>query len=146
MKIINRKASFEYQLLDKIETGISLTGPEVKSIKGKRLIFDDSFVRLKDGEAWLCNAHVAPYSYADNRDYDPRRNRRLLLHRREIMKLEQKIQQKGLTLVPVSCYTEHGKIKLEIALAKGKKGYEKKEALKKKDLERELQSSLRVKV
>lgn len=137
-KIINRRARFDYQLLEKFEAGIVLTGPEVKSVKAGQMSLSESFVRIRDGEAWLHHAHINPYSFADNRDYDPRRARKLLLHKNELLKLEQQTKQRGLTIVPVACYTKHQQIKLEIALAKGKKKYEKREAIKKRDLEREL--------
>ena len=140
MKIINRRAKYDYNLLEKFEAGIALTGPEVKSIRSGRLDLAQSFVRLIDGEVWLINAHIHPYPFTDNRDYDSRRRRKLLLHKKEILKIQQRIKEKGLTLVPVSCYTKGDKIKLEIALAKGKKKYEKREAIKKRDLEREIKS------
>lgn len=144
MKLINRRASYEYQILDKFEAGISLTGPEVKSVKNKRLIFEGSFIRIADGEAWLCNAHIAPYEFADNRSFDPKRNRRLLMHKKEIMKIQTEIREKGLTVVPLSCYTMGGKIKLEIALAKGKKEYKKREVIKRRDMQREVEQSLKI--
>jgi len=138
MKIINRRASYNYQLLEKFESGIALTGPEVKSVKAGHLHLEEAFCQVKNGEVWLFNAHIHPYKFADIRDYDPRRARKLLLHKNEILKLAQYFSQKGLTIVPVSCYTKGNKIKLEIALAKGKKKYEKREAIKKRDLEREI--------
>jgi len=141
MKIINRRASYDYQLLEKFESGIALTGPEVKSVKAGYLHLEEAFCQVKDGEVWLLNAHIHPYKFADTRGYDPRRTRRLLLHKKEILKLAQYSSQKGLTIVPVSCYTRGNKIKLEIALAKGKKKYEKREAIKKRDLEREIRNS-----
>lgn len=137
-KIINRRANYDYQLLEKIEVGIALTGAEVKSVKEGHLQLEQAFGRLKDGELWLINAHIHPYRFADNRDYDPRRSRKLLLHKNELLKLAQKITSSGLTIVPISCYTKGQKIKLEVALAKGKKKYEKREAIKKRDLEREI--------
>jgi len=137
-KIINRRAAFDYQLLEKFEVGVVLSGGEVKSIKNGHLKLEEAFIRLKDHEAWLFNAHIHPYSFAANKNEDPRRPRKLLLHKNELLKLKQATEQKGLTLVPVSCYTKHNKIKLEIALAKGKKKYEKRESIKKKDWKREL--------
>jgi SsrA-binding protein len=140
-KIINRRARYDYQLLEKFEAGIVLAGPEVKSVKAGHMSLKESFVRIQNNEAWLHNAHIHPYPFADNRDYDPRRPRKLLLHKNELLKLAQETKQKGLTIVPVSCYTKHQKIKLAIALARGKKKYEKREAIKKRDLERELRSN-----
>lgn len=142
MKIFNRRARHDYQLLGKIEAGVALTGPEVKSVKAGQVSLQESFVRLRSGEAWLVNAHIHPYPYADNRDYDPRRARKLLLHKDELLKLEQKTKEKGLTLVPVSCYTKRGRIKLGIALARGKKKYEKREVIKRRDVEREIEREL----
>lgn len=140
-KIINRRARYDYQLLGKFEAGIALTGPEVKSVKGGHMSLNESFVQIRDGEAWLFNAHIHPYLFADNRDYDPRRARKLLLHKNELLKLQQETKQKNLTIVPISCYTKHRIIKLVIALARGKKKHEKRKAIKKRDLERELRSN-----
>ena len=138
MRIINRRASYDYQLLEKFEAGIALSGPEVKSVKAGHFHLEEAFCQVKNGELWLFNAHIHPYKFADTRDYNPRRARKLLLHKNEILKLAQYSLQKGLTIIPVSCYTKGNKIKLEIALAKGKKKYEKREAIKKRDLEREI--------
>lgn len=139
-KIINRRARFDYQILTKFEVGVVLNGGEVKSIKAGHLKLEEAFIRLKDHEAWLFNAHIHPYSFAANKEEDPRRARKLLLHKKELLKLKQEATQKGLTIVPLSCYTRHNKIKLEIALAKGKKKYEKRESLKKKDWQKELKN------
>jgi SsrA-binding protein len=139
-KIINRRASFDYQILTKFEVGVVLNGGEVKSIKAGHLKLEEAFIRLKDHEAWLFNAHIHPYSFAANKEVDPHRARKLLLHKKELLKLKQEATQKGLTIVPLSCYTRHNKIKLEIALAKGKKKYEKRESLKKKDWQKELKN------
>ena len=146
MRIINRRARYDYQLFEKIEAGIVLTGPEVKSVKQSKMSLEEAFVRIKDGEAFLYNAHIHPYEFSDNRNYDSRRTRKLLLHKKELVALSSKIQQKNLTLVPVSCYTRQGKIKLQIALARGKKRFEKKEAIKRRDLEREAEEELRGKI
>ena len=143
MRITNRRARYEYQLLEKFEAGIALTGAEVKSIKAGHISLKESFVRLKDGEAWLYNAHVNPYPFADNRDYDPVRTRKLLLHKAELSKLSQKTKQKGLTIVPVSCYTKGRNIKLQIALAKGKRKYEKRAKIKARDFKRERERVLK---
>lgn len=143
MKIVNKRAFYDYFLLDKFEAGIALIGPEVKSVKAGQMSLRESFVRIRDGEAWLHHAYVSPYPYADNRDYDPRRTRKLLLHKNELLKLEQQIKEKNLTIVPVSCYTKHRQIKLEIALARGKKRYEKREVKRRRDLEREIERELK---
>lgn len=146
MKIINRRARYDYQLSERIEVGIALTGPEVKSVRAGKMGLNESFVRIRAGEAWLINAHISPYPFARQEDFDPKRTRKLLLHKKEILSLEQKMKQKKLTLVPVSCYTKRNRIKVEIALAKGKKKYEKKEAKKRKDLEREVEQELKDKI
>ncbi len=145
MKVINRQARYEYFLLERFEAGIGLTGAEVKSVKDGRIRLDESFVRLLDDGAWLVNAMIAPYRYANNREYKPTRSRRLLLHRKEILSLAKKMETKNLTLVPVSCYTKKGKVKLEIALAKGKKSWDKRAAIRKRDLDREVSRELREK-
>lgn len=142
-RIINRRVRYDYNLLEKFEAGIALIGPEVKSVKAGKMSLQESFIRIRNSEAWLFNAYINPYPYADTRDYDPRRTRKLLLHKKELLKLEQKTKEKGLTIVPVSCYTKGRQIKLEIALAKGKKKYEKKEAKKRKDIEREVKQALK---
>lgn len=142
MKILNRRARHDYQLLEKIEAGISLAGPEVKSVREGKISLDEAFVRIKDGQAYLLNAHIHPYRFADIKDLDPRRTRKLLLHKKEILALEQKIKQKKLTIVPTACYTKGRRLKLEIALARGKKKYEKREAIKRRDVEREIEREL----
>lgn len=142
MRILNRRAKYDYHLLEKFEAGIALTGAEVKSVKAGKMSLSGSFVRIRDGEAWLFNAYINPYPFARQEGYDPRRTRKLLLHKKEILALEQKLKLKKLTLVPVSCYTKGRQIKLEIALARGKKKYEKKEAKKRRDRERELEREL----
>ena len=145
MKVINRRAKFDYELLEKIEAGIALTGAEVKSVKAGKISLNESFARIREGEVWLHNAHIHPYPFADNRDYNPTRMRKLLLHKKEIISLDQKMKQKKLTLVPVACYTKGRNIKVEIALAKGKKAYQKKEIKKRKDIDREVERALREK-
>lgn len=136
MKIFNRKAKFEYQIFEKIEAGISLEGHEAKSSFLGRINLDDAFVKIKDGQAYLINASVSPYESARVFSYDPKRTRRLLLHSKEILALETKIKQKNLLLVPVSCYNKGRRIKIEIALARARKRYEKKEVVKRREMER----------
>lgn len=144
-KIINRRARYDYHLLDKFETGIALSGAEVKSVKAGKMSLSESFVKMSEGEAWLVNAYINPYTYADNRDYEPKRNRKLLLHKNELLKITQQTQEKGLTIVPLSCYTRGRQIKLEIALARGKKKADKREAKRKKAITREIEQALREK-
>lgn len=146
MKIVNKKLNLNYQVVNKIEAGIALTGAEVKSLMAGKASLDEAYVKIIDGEAFLINAHIHPYEFADSRTTDPKRTRKLLLHKKEILSLENKIKQKNLVLVPVSWYNKGQQIKLEIALAKGKKKWEKKEALKKADIERETLSELKSKI
>ena len=143
MRVVNRRAKRDYQILEKYEAGIVLTGPEVKSVKGGRIRLEESFVRIKDNEAFLVNAEIPFYLPAGKRDYDPRRERKLLLHKKEILNLALKTAHSSLTIVPISCYTKHGLVKLTIALARGKRKWEKKEAIKRRDLEREVERELR---
>lgn len=142
MKIVNKRARHDYFLLEEFEAGIVLAGPEVKSLKAGHASLGESFVRIIDGQAWLLNAHINPYPYADNRDYNPRRSRKLLLHRQELLKIQQKVKEKGLTIVPVSCYTKGRNIKLKIVLARGKKKYDKRETIKRRDIERQVEREL----
>jgi len=144
MRIFNRRVRFDYHLLEKFEVGIVLTGAEVKSVKESKIKLEESFVRLADDGAYLVNAHISPYRHARSESYEPTRSRRLLLHKKEILSLAKKIESKGLTLVPVSCYTKKGKIKLEIALARGKRKWDKREAIKRRDLEREVKRELKI--
>lgn len=139
MKILNRQVSYRYQLLERFEAGVVLTGSEVKSVRQGHLQLGEAFVKIRNGEAWLFNAHIHPYSLSDQqKEIDPQRSRKLLLHKKELLKLKQATEEKGLTLVPISCYTKRHQIKLEIAIAKGKREHEKREAIKKKDWRREL--------
>mgnify|MGYP001135103580 CR=1 FL=1 len=143
MKVINRKAKFNYDFLEKFEAGIVLTGAEVKSVKKGQIRLDEAFVRIDpNGEVWLTNTHIHPYELADNRNYQPTRSRKLLLHKKEILSLAKKMEGRNLSIVPTSCYTKKGMVKLELALAKGKKKWEKKEKIKKRDLEREMKRDL----
>jgi SsrA-binding protein len=138
MKTTNPRVHFDYTLIEKYEAGLVLTGPEVKSVKTGHLSLKEAHVRVINNEAWLVNAYIAPYNPSADDQYDPYRTRKLLLHQAEILHLSQKSQEKGLTIVPVSCYTMRHNLKLEIALAKGKRAYKKRELLKKRDLEREV--------
>jgi SsrA-binding protein len=142
MKIFNKKARFEYQIFDTVEAGISLEGHEAKSAFLGRMILDEAFVKLKDGQAFLVNANIPPYESARTFGYDPRRMRRLLLHKKEVLALSSKMQQKNLLLIPLSCYNIGRRIKIELALARGKRTYEKKATIKKKDREREAERDL----
>lgn len=142
MKVLNRRASHDYQLLEKFEAGIALSGPEVKSVREGKISLEGSFARIAGGEAWLFNCHIHPYRFADTRDLDPTRPRKILLHKKEIISLESKMRQKRLTLVPLACYTKGRLIKLELALGRGKKEFEKREAKKRQDIEREIEREM----
>ena len=134
----NRKALHNYHILEKIEAGISLLGSEVKAIKEGRVSIIDSFGKIDKGEIFLHNMYVGPYSHTAKEERDLKRSRRLLLHKREIFRLQGKVSEKGLTLISLNLYLKRGKIKLELALAKGKREYDKREAIKKREAEREI--------
>ena len=135
----NRKARHEYFLLESIEAGIELLGSEIKSIRQGQISLAEAYVRLDEGrEAWLVDAHIAPYEQANLFNHEPRRPRRLLLHREEIRRLWNDVRQKGVTVIPVRVYLKKGRAKVEIAIAKGKKLYDKRAEIAKRDVEREI--------
>lgn len=138
----NRKALHEYHIMETWEAGIVLTGPEVKSIRGGRASLAESFARVERGEVWLHDMHISPYDPASRWNTDPVRPRKLLLHAREIRKLIGATEQKGLTLVPLELYLQGGYVKLTLALGRGKKLHDKREDLKKKDVEREMRRAM----
>lgn len=133
----NRKARFEYFLLETFEAGLALKGTEIKSIRKGQISLQEAYVRTDGKQAWLVGAHVAPYEHASAAQHDPDRERKLLLHKREIRELWDAVRIKGMTIVPVRVYLKAGRAKLELAIAKGKKQYDKREAIKQKDIERE---------
>lgn len=139
----NRHAFHEYHILDKYEAGISLKGTEVKSILAGRIQLKDSYVSVRDGEVWLMNAHISPYSHGNRENHDPLRTRKLLLHRREIQKLERETTVKGMTLVVTRIYIANGRIKFEIGVAKGKKLYDKRETEMKRTIDKETRQQLK---
>lgn len=139
----NRKASHEFFLLEKYEAGIALQGSEIKSIRGGQISLAEAYVRVDGREAWLMDAHIAPYEQANRFNHEPRRPRKLLLHRSEIRRLWNDVRQKGATVVPVRVYLKEGRAKVEIALAKGKKLYDKRETIAKRDAEREIERQFR---
>lgn len=140
----NKKAKFEYQILDTFEAGLMLLGHEVKSARLGRMSLLGSYVTIARGALWLIGAHIQRYPQAGPLpEYDPNRTRKLLLHKREIAKIAGKLEQKGLTLVPLSAYTKGSKIKLSFGLARGKKLYEKKETIKRRESDREIRRSLK---
>src|SRR3989344_2964317 len=146
MKIVNKKALHEYTILERFEAGIHLLGSEVKSLKGGHASLDGAFVRIIGSEAYLVNAQIFPYLYARPEGYDPKRTRKLLLHKNELISLKGKVEGANLTLVPLSWYTKGPLIKLEIGIARGKKQYEKREAKKREDMRRELEVEYRGKI
>ena len=143
MKITNRKASFDYHLQDRFEAGINLVGAEVKAAREGHVDLTGSFVRIIGTEAYLINANIFPYKYARPESYDERRTRKLLLHKKEIISLKGKMDGANLTVVPISMYTTHGLIKVELALAKSKKKFEKRESIKKKDINRQIEEEMK---
>ncbi len=146
MKIVNRKAFFDYEITDRFEAGIHLVGAEVKSLRNGHAKLDGSYVKVIGSEIYLVGAQIFPYIYARPEGYDPVRTRKLLLHKKEIVSLKSKLDGAGLTLVPLSWYTKGPLVKLEVGLARGKKQYEKREAKKREDQKRELEVEFRGKV
>lgn len=142
MKISNKKAHFDYQITEKIEAGINLLGSEVKAVREGMADLTGSFVKIIGQEAYLINAKIFPYKYARPEGYDERRTRKLLLHKKEILAIKHKMDGSNLSVIPVSIYTTKSFIKVELGLGKGKKEYQKKEAKKKKDIERSIEQEL----
>lgn len=139
----NRKARHEYFLFDTYEAGIALQGSEIKSVRAGQVSLAEAYVSVDRGEAWLVNAHIAPYDQAGHFSHEPLRPRKLLLHRSEIARLWDQVRQKGVTIVPLRVYLKEGLAKVEIAVAKGKKLYDKRAAIAKRDAEREVERELR---
>ena len=144
--LTNRQAYHEYYIDSKYEAGAVLVGTEVKSIMAGRIQLKDAYVSVKDGEVWLLNAHISPYSHGNKQNHEPLRIRKLLLHRREIDKLEKETTQKGMTLVVTSIYWKNGRIKFEIGVAKGKKLFDKRETQMRKTIEKETRQQLKEKL
>ncbi len=139
----NKKAYHDYEILEKYEAGIELKGTEIKSIREHRVNLKDSFCLIKNGQTTVHNMHISPYGYGNIYNHDPTRIRRLLLHKKEILKLADKLAQKGLTLVPISLYIKGKHAKLEIALVKGKKLHDKRESLREKDIKRDMDREMK---
>lgn len=133
----NKKARFEYFILETFEAGLVLKGTEIKSVRSGQISLQEAYVRTNGAEIWLVGAHVAPYEHASAYQHDPKRDRKLLMHKKEIHRLFDEVRIKGMTLVPIRVYLKGGKAKLEIGLAKGKKQYDKRESIKERDVERE---------
>jgi SsrA-binding protein len=139
----NRAAYHNYHILDKYEAGIALTGTEVKSVLGGRVQLKEGYVAIREGEAWLFNAHISPYAHGNRENHEPLRTRKLLLHRREIARLEEAIAKEGMTLVATRIYLKNRHIKIEVAIARGKKLYDKRETELRRTVERETRAQLK---
>lgn len=140
----NKKAFYEYHILETFEAGLQLKGSEVKSVREGKASLKESYVLIKKGEAWLRGAHISSYSHTGFEGHELVRNRKLLLHKKEILKINSKLAEKGLTAVPIKLYLKDGLVKLEFGLAKGKKLFDKRESKKKKDIERDIQRALKL--
>lgn len=139
----NRKARFNYFIEETVEAGIVLQGTEVKSIRQGKVNLQDGFARVEDGELWLHNVHIAPYEQGNRFNHEPTRNRKLLVHKEQILQLAAQLKQQGLTLVPLKMYLKRGRVKVLIGLARGKKQHDKRETIMKRDVQREIQRALR---
>jgi SsrA-binding protein len=139
----NRKARYQYHFHDTYEAGMVLKGSEIKSIRASQVSLQEGFVVFEGGEAWLVNVHVAPYNPASRENHDPRRRRKLLLHRREIERLQSRVQEKGFTIVPTRLYLKDGRAKVEIALARGKQLRDKRQAIAERDSKRQVERALK---
>ena len=142
-KLKNRKARFNYDVEETYEAGIALKGTEVKSLREGKANFTDSFVFVENGEAWLRSMYIKPYKHGSYSNHDPRRKRKLLLHKRQIRELEKATQQQGYTIVPLKLYFKRGHVKILIGLARGKKKYDKRQDIKEKDMKREIQRKVK---
>lgn len=145
-KVLNRKARFNYQLGERIEAGVVLTGAEVKSAKLGQASLNESFARIdQNGEAWLVNTHIHPYKFAGNENYEPTRSRKLLLNKKEIIHLLKELEGKNLSLIPTAIYTKKNRVKVELAIGRGKKSWDKRQAIKKREQDREVGRLMRQK-
>lgn len=139
----NRRASHEYEFLELFEAGLALTGTEIKSVRAHQVSLQQSYVQAREGELWLLNANIAEYAHGNRENHDPVRPRKLLLHRREIARIITQLTQKGLTCVPTRMYLKNGRAKVEIALARGKKTYDKRADLRQADARRQIERALK---
>ncbi len=139
----NRKAAYDYHLLDTYEAGVVLLGTEVKSIREGRVNLRDSYARIEGGELWVHNIHISPYSHRGYADHDALRRRKLLLHADELRRLVGKVEEKGMTLVPVRMYFKNGRVKIAVCLAKGKKDYDKRETIRRREVDRETRAAVK---
>ncbi len=139
----NRKALFNYEVFDRLEAGVSLVGSEVKSIRDGGFNFGDSYVEFKGGQLFLVGCRIGPYSHSNQQNHREDRDRKLLLHKREILKMGGKATERGFTIVPLRAYFKNGRVKIEIGLARGKKTHDKRESIKRRDIERETRQTIR---
>src|SRR5213594_1450264 len=139
----NRRARHEYEILETIEAGLVLRGTEVKSLRAGLVNFKDSYASVRNGEGWLLGCHISPYSHGTDANHEPERDRKLLLHRKEISRLTGKVAERGLTLIPLRLYFKGGRAKLEIGLARGKKLHDKRSALREREVRREMDKTAR---
>ena len=139
----NKKARHDYRIVSTIEAGIALTGTEIKSVRASRVTLKDGFAQVRNGEVWLMNVHIAQYAQGNRFNHDELRNRKLLLHKKEIARLAGEMQRKGVTLVPLKMYLKHGFAKVLLGVAEGKHEYDKRQTLKKRDQEREIRRALK---
>lgn len=139
----NRRANHDYFLEDRFEAGLVLTGTEIKSIRAGKVSLQHSYISPRDGEMWLVDAHISPYDFGNRENHDPKRPRKLLLQRRQINRLIEKVVTRGYTIVPTLLYLKNGRAKLEIALARGKHKYDKREAIAKRDSDRQVERAMR---
>jgi SsrA-binding protein len=139
----NRRARHEYEILETLEAGLVLRGTEVKSLRDGQVNFKDSYATVRNGEAWLRGCHISPYSHGTDANHEPERDRKLLLHKREITRIVGKTAEKGLTVVPLKIYFKHGRIKIEIGLARGKKLHDKRATLRERETRREMEKAAR---
>lgn len=139
----NRRARYDYEILERFEAGIVLTGTEIKSIRNHHVQIQGAYARLRDGELWLQDAHIAPYENAGYKQHDPLRDRKLLLHRKELRKIEEHLSEKGLTLIPLSLYLKDGMAKVELGVARGRKRYDKRQAIRERETKRDMERAIR---
>ena len=139
----NRRARHDYEILETVEAGLVLRGTEVKSLRAGQITFKDSYATMRNDEAWLLGCHISPYSHGTDQNHDPERDRKLLLHRREIARLTGKIAERGLTLVPLRLYFKNGRAKVELGLARGRKLHDKRSAIREREVRREMDKAAR---
>ncbi|MGQ9676930.1 MAG: SsrA-binding protein SmpB [Chloroflexota bacterium] len=139
----NRKALHDYFITEKMEAGVALTGTEIKSVRAGQVSLQDSFAKIESGELWMYNVHIAPYAYGNRENVSPVRRRKLLMHREEIRRLDRKVREKGFTLVPLRVYLKGNRAKVELAVARGKRLYDKREAIAERDASREIARAMR---